>query len=171
MHMSEQLGRCSIPIGLVLSGAIVYDYAGRVRVLVRMASACARGAGSNRVMLPIAYSVTGRQILRVHLKRLARSAATASGHAIGNLSIGNDSALQQERGNRLDGSSGHVAIGNCYDPILDGAWEPIGSVFSPVQTIRRKDLGLLSSSFSQLFCLRFGRDCLLRIAPIFVNFL
>lgn len=31
MHMSEQLGRCSIPIGLVLSGAIIYDYAGRVR--------------------------------------------------------------------------------------------------------------------------------------------
>jgi malate permease and related proteins len=31
MHMSEQLGRCSIPIGLVLSGAIIYDYAGRVQ--------------------------------------------------------------------------------------------------------------------------------------------
>jgi len=31
LHMSEQLGRCSIPIGLVLSGAIVYDFAGRVQ--------------------------------------------------------------------------------------------------------------------------------------------
>jgi predicted permease len=31
MHMSDQLGRCSIPIGLVLSGAIIYDYAGRVK--------------------------------------------------------------------------------------------------------------------------------------------
>ena len=31
MHMAEQLGRCSIPIGLVLSGAIIYDYAGRVQ--------------------------------------------------------------------------------------------------------------------------------------------
>lgn len=31
LHMSEQLGRCSIPLGLVLSGAIVYDYAGRVK--------------------------------------------------------------------------------------------------------------------------------------------
>jgi len=32
LHMSDQLGRCSIPIGLVLSGAIIYDYAGRVRI-------------------------------------------------------------------------------------------------------------------------------------------
>ena len=31
MHMSDQLGRCSIPIGLVLSGAIIFDYAGRVK--------------------------------------------------------------------------------------------------------------------------------------------
>ncbi len=31
MHLSDQLGRCSIPIGLVLSGAIIFDYAGRVR--------------------------------------------------------------------------------------------------------------------------------------------
>ena len=31
MDMSEQLGRCSIPMGLVLSGAIIYDYAGRVK--------------------------------------------------------------------------------------------------------------------------------------------
>ena len=31
LNMSEQLGRCSIPIGLVLSGAIIFDYAGRVK--------------------------------------------------------------------------------------------------------------------------------------------
>jgi len=31
MHMSDQLGRCSIPIGLVLSGAIIFDYAGSVQ--------------------------------------------------------------------------------------------------------------------------------------------
>jgi malate permease and related proteins len=30
MHMAEQLGRCSIPMGLVLSGAIIFDYAGRI---------------------------------------------------------------------------------------------------------------------------------------------
>jgi predicted permease len=29
MQMCEQLGRCSVPIALVLSGAILYDYAGR----------------------------------------------------------------------------------------------------------------------------------------------
>jgi malate permease and related proteins len=30
LHMSEQLGRCSIPMGLVLSGAIIFDYLGKV---------------------------------------------------------------------------------------------------------------------------------------------
>jgi malate permease and related proteins len=29
VQMCEQLGRCSIPIALVLSGAIIYDYAGQ----------------------------------------------------------------------------------------------------------------------------------------------
>jgi predicted permease len=29
LHMCDQLGRCSIPMGLVLSGAIIFDYASR----------------------------------------------------------------------------------------------------------------------------------------------
>ncbi len=31
MQMCNQLGRCAIPMGLVLSGAIIYDFAGRFR--------------------------------------------------------------------------------------------------------------------------------------------
>ncbi|MEQ1825789.1 MAG: AEC family transporter [Pirellula sp.] len=30
MHMTDQLGRCSIPMGLVLSGAILFDYAKKI---------------------------------------------------------------------------------------------------------------------------------------------
>jgi predicted permease len=30
MHMTDQLGRCSIPMGLVLSGAIIFDYSKRI---------------------------------------------------------------------------------------------------------------------------------------------
>jgi len=32
LHMTEQLGRCSIPMGLVLSGAIILDYVGKIRI-------------------------------------------------------------------------------------------------------------------------------------------
>jgi len=31
LHMTDQLGRCSIPMGLVLSGAIIFDYAGHFK--------------------------------------------------------------------------------------------------------------------------------------------
>jgi predicted permease len=31
LHMTNQLGRCSIPMGLVLSGAIIFDYTGKVK--------------------------------------------------------------------------------------------------------------------------------------------
>ena len=31
LHMTNQLGRCSIPMGLVLSGAIIFDYAGKIK--------------------------------------------------------------------------------------------------------------------------------------------
>lgn len=32
LHMTNQLGRCSIPMGLVLSGAIIYDFMGQVKI-------------------------------------------------------------------------------------------------------------------------------------------
>ena len=81
LHMSEQLGRCSIPLGLVLSGAIVYDYAGRVKfaeawrpltlaILVRV------------VLLPIAflaiakYGQLSRDLQEVLLLQAAMPTAT-----------------------------------------------------------------------------------------------
>jgi len=81
LHMSEQLGRCSIPLGLILSGAIVYDYAGRVKfadawrpltlaILVRV------------VLLPIAflaiakYGQLSRDLQEVLLLQAAMPTAT-----------------------------------------------------------------------------------------------
>ena len=32
MYMCQQLGRCSVPMALVLGGAIIYDYAGRLQI-------------------------------------------------------------------------------------------------------------------------------------------
>ena len=81
LHMTEQLGRCSIPMGLVLSGAITLDYAGKVRlaesvkpfflaVLVRM------------ILLPILFLMVAkwfagsRELQEVLLLQAAMPAAT-----------------------------------------------------------------------------------------------
>lgn len=81
LHMTEQLGRCSIPMGLVLSGAIILDYAGKIRfaeslkpfllaVLVRM------------ILLPILFLMVAkwctasRELQEVLLLQAAMPAAT-----------------------------------------------------------------------------------------------
>ena len=81
LHMTEQLGRCSIPMGLVLSGAIIFDFAGQVKfarawrplllaILVRV------------VLLPIAflaiakYSGLSRELQEVLLLQAAMPVAT-----------------------------------------------------------------------------------------------
>jgi malate permease and related proteins len=81
MHATDQLGRCSIPMGLVLSGAIIFDYSKRIdfqtawkpltlSVLVRL------------VMLPIAfllvakYATSSRELKEVLLLQAAMPAAT-----------------------------------------------------------------------------------------------
>jgi malate permease and related proteins len=83
LHMTNQLGRCSIPMGLVLSGAIIFDYAGRIQwkdawqtlllaVVVRL------------VLLPLLflsvakYCVGSRELQEVLLLQAAMPAATFS---------------------------------------------------------------------------------------------
>ncbi len=81
MHMSEQLGRCSIPMGLVLSGAIVYDYASRVKYSESWRPLVLAVAVRN-LLLPIVFLTVAkfgsstRELQEVLLLQAAMPAAT-----------------------------------------------------------------------------------------------
>ena len=81
MHMSDQLGRCSIPIGLVLSGAIIYDYAGRVKFMEAW-RALVLAMAVRVVILPIVFLAVAkfgtslRELQEVLLLQAAMPSAT-----------------------------------------------------------------------------------------------
>lgn len=81
MHLSDQLGRCSIPIGLVLSGAIIFDYAGRVR-FAEAWRPLALAVAVRIVLLPIVFLAVAkfgnlsRELQEVLLLQAAMPSAT-----------------------------------------------------------------------------------------------
>ena len=81
LNMSEQLGRCSIPMGLVLSGAIVYDYASRVKYSESWRPLVLAVAVRN-LLLPIVFLTvakfgsSSRELQEVLLLQAAMPAAT-----------------------------------------------------------------------------------------------
>jgi predicted permease len=81
LNMSEQLGRCSIPIGLVLSGAIVYDCITKVKISEAWRPLLL-AVGVRMVILPILflavakYSGATRELQEVLLLQAAMPSAT-----------------------------------------------------------------------------------------------
>jgi len=81
LHMTDQLGRCSIPMGLVLSGAIIFDYAGRIK-FANVWKPFVLAIAVRLVILPLIFLavakwlVTSRDLQEVLLLQAAMPAAT-----------------------------------------------------------------------------------------------
>jgi malate permease and related proteins len=81
LHMSDQLGRCSIPMGLVLSGAIIYDFAGQFKLSTcwkpLVLAVCVRLVALPILFLVVAkYVAPTRSLQEVLLLQAAMPAAT-----------------------------------------------------------------------------------------------
>jgi malate permease and related proteins len=80
-HMTEQLGRCSIPMGLVLSGAIVFDCVSNLEIK-RVWKSLVLGVIVRLIILPIAflaiakYLTAQRELQEVLLLQAAMPSAT-----------------------------------------------------------------------------------------------
>lgn len=81
LHMSDQLGRCSIPTGLVLSGAIIFDFADRIKI-ANAWKPLILAVAMRIILLPVLFlliakfCVSSRSIQEVLLLQAAMPAAT-----------------------------------------------------------------------------------------------